>query len=290
MQDLSGKVAVVTGGGGGIGRALALAFADEGMDVAIADVEMGPAASVAEEVRAKGRRAITVACDVSDRNAVGQLCERVYAEFGVAHVVCNNAGVVDSRPTYEMSESDWDWVLGVDLYGVIHGVQAFLPRMVAEGGEGHIVNTASITGLVPWAAPGIISYVTAKHGVVGLSEALHDELADHGIGVTVLCPGAVQTRIGQSARNRPERFGGADAPRPATRAAPDDPPAPVPVGADMVIEPEYLAGRVIRAIRGNELYVFTHSSTLDPVERRFSELLSAYDWPALADGASPRAS
>ena len=175
MQELSGKVAVITGGGSGIGRSIALAFAAEGMDIAIGDIEGAAGEAVAEEVRAKGRQAISVTCDVTDLDSVRALAATTKAELGAYHVVCNNAGVISGGPTAEMSPAEWDWVLDVDLQGVINGVIAFLPGLV-EQGEGHIVNTASIAGLVPMAAPGVINYTTAKYGVVGLTETLHDEL------------------------------------------------------------------------------------------------------------------
>ena len=274
MEQLSGKVAVVTGGGSGIGRAMALAFAAEGMSVAVVDVDPAAAEAVAGEVRAAGQKAMAAVCDVSDRAAVRGLADAVRAELGGAHIVCNNAGVVASRPTYEMTDGDWDWVLGVDLMGVVNGIQAFLPGMVAAGEGGHIVNTASIAGLVPAAAPNIISYTAAKYGVVGISETLHEELKPFDIGVSVLCPGVVRTRIGESGRNRPDRF--ADTPPPQAPAAPPAGSPPRIVGSG-VIEPETLAQHVVRAVKGNDLYVVTHADTREAVEARFGAIIAAYD-------------
>lgn len=273
MQELNGKVAVVTGGGSGIGRAMALAFADEGMDVAIGDIEAGPAEAVAEEVRAKGRRAIAVACDVADIASVRALAEKTKAELGGAHVVCNNAGVVANNPSAQMTDTDWTWVLGVDLDGVVNGIQAFLPGLV-EQGDGHLVNTSSIAGLIPLAAPGIISYTAAKYGVVGITETLHGELEGSGVSASVLCPGLVNTRIGESGRNRPD----AD----AVPAPP--PPAELPPGVEPpriwggeVIEPEGVAQRVVEAVKNNDLYIVTHPETREGVEMRFAAILDAYD-------------
>ncbi len=273
MQELNGKVAVVTGGGSGIGRAMALAFADEGMDVAIGDIEAGPAEAVAEEVRAKGRRAIAVACDVADIASVRALAEKTKAELGGAHVVCNNAGVVANNPSAQMTDTDWTWVLGVDLDGVVNGIQAFLPGLV-EQGDGHLVNTSSIAGLIPLAAPGIISYTAAKYGVVGITETLHGELEGSGVSASVLCPGLVNTRIGESGRNRPD----ADAVPPAP------PPAELPPGVEPpriwggeVIEPEGVAQRVVEAVKNNDLYIVTHPETREGVEMRFAAILDAYD-------------
>ena len=272
MRELNGKVAVVTGGGSGIGRAMALAFADEGMDVAIGDIEAGPAEAVAGEVRAKGRRAIAVVCDVADVASVRALAAAAKAELGGAHVVCNNAGVVANSPTAQMSDTDWSWVLGVDLDGVVNGIQAFLPGLV-EQGEGHIVNTSSMAGLIPLAAPGIISYTAAKYGVMGITETLHGELDGTGVGASVLCPGIVNTRIGESARNRPD----ADAAPPPPRAeSPPDAEPPRIIGGEP-IEPEVVARRVVEAVKGNELYIVTHPETRGPVEERFAAILAAYD-------------
>ena len=277
MQELNGKVAVITGGGSGIGRCMALAFADEGMDIAIGDIEQGPAEAVAEEVRAKGRRAIAVVCDVTDLDSVRGLAEAAKAEMGAYHVVCNNAGVISGGPTAEMSPADWDWVLDVDLQGVVNGIIAFLPGLV-EQGEGHIVNTASIAGLVPMAAPGVINYTTAKYGVVGITETLHDELAPAGVGASALCPGVVNTRISQSARNRPEAAGGP--------VAEEDmgPPLELPPGMEMpriiganVREPEEMAARVVEGVKNNDLYIVTHPETREAVEERFAAIMAAFD-------------
>ncbi len=277
MQELNGKVAVITGGGSGIGRCMALAFADEGMDIAIGDIEAGPGEAVAEEVRAKGRRAISVTCDVTDLDSVRALAETTKAELGAYHVVCNNAGVISGGPTAEMSAAEWDWVLDVDLQGVVNGVIAFLPGLV-EQGEGHIVNTASIAGLVPMAAPGVINYTTAKYGVVGITETLHDELAPTGVGASALCPGVVNTRISQSARNRPEAAGGP--------VSEEDmgPPLELPPGMEMpriiganIREPEEMAARVVEGVKANDLYIVTHPETREAVEERFAAIMAAFD-------------
>ncbi len=267
MEELHGRVAVVTGGGGGIGKAMALAFAREGMNVVVGEVDMDAAAKAVASVEAHGVRALAVENDVSDRDSVQALADAAWREFGGVHVLCNNAGVVTFKFAQDMTEDDWDWVLGVDLYGVINGIQAFLPRMVAAGEGGHIVNTASIAGLVPAATPGIVSYTTAKYGVVGLSEALALDLAGHNIGVSVVCPGGVRSRIVEAGRNRPEEYGG-----PETGAM--LPGEGVP---QEIIEPDDLAARVVRAVRRNELYVLSHPETQPAVEARFSALLEAYE-------------
>jgi NAD(P)-dependent dehydrogenase (short-subunit alcohol dehydrogenase family) len=275
---MRGKVAVVTGGGGGIGRSLAFAFAGEGMHVVVADIEEGLAEAVAREVRSKGVKALAVKTDVADRASVEALAQRTYAELGGAHVVCNNAGVVTFKLAQDMSEADWDWILGVDLYGVIHGIEAFLPRMLASGEAGHFVNTASIAGLLPGATPGIVSYTTAKYGVVGLSEALRWDLADTNIGVSVLCPGGVRSRIVEAGRNRPLKYGG---PQPPGRVEGVSVP-------QEIIDPDLVAQLTVQAVRGNQLYILTHPETQPATEARFRDLLRAYD--ELADekrGLSP---
>ena len=205
MLELRGKVAVVTGGGSGIGAALARAFASQEMDVVVADVDVAGAEKVAADVRAVGRRALAVPTDVSKLASVEALAERTWDELGGCHVLCNNAGVMVIGALESRSIEDWEWVLGVNLWGVIHGVQAFVPRMLAQPGEKHIVNTGSTAGLMP--TPGVGVYATAKYAVVGLSEHLRLDLARHAIGVSVLCPGGVQTQILRSERNRPRELG-----------------------------------------------------------------------------------
>ena len=266
MQDLRGKVAAVTGGGSGLGRAMALTFAREGMDVALADVDMAAAESVADDLRALGVRAITRKVDVSDRAQVGAFADAVFEQLGGCHILCNNAGVVVFRPAHEMSDADWDWVVGVDLLGVIYGIQAFLKRMVAQGEGGHIVNTSSINGVVP--LPGIASYTTSKYGVVGLSEALEIDLKPVNIGVSVLCPGLVRTGIANSGRNRPDEYGG-----------PQSGEARVQAGIDATgFDPMEVGALVLRAVRENQLYIFTHEMYRQPLKDRFERMLAAHDW------------
>jgi NAD(P)-dependent dehydrogenase (short-subunit alcohol dehydrogenase family) len=267
VEELRGKTAAITGAGSGIGRALALTFAREGMDVAIGDIERDPAEAVAAEVRAAGVAARADVVDVASRDSVGEWARAVAAEFGGVHLLCNNAGVVVFRRAQDMKESDWTWVIGVDLLGVIHGVEAFLPAMLARGQGGHIVNTASIAGLFANAAPGLIAYNTAKYGVVGLSETLRADLADAGIGVSVLCPGGVRTRIGEATRNRPASLGG---------------PEPIPEvlrgGIQVGMDPMDVAALVLRAVKEDQLYVLTHPESRADVEARFRAILAGYDW------------
>jgi NAD(P)-dependent dehydrogenase (short-subunit alcohol dehydrogenase family) len=200
MKELKGKVAAVTGAASGLGRAMALAFADEGMNVALGDV--GDASAVLAEIERKGVRALTMKLDVSKAQEVEAFAERIDRELGGAHVVCNNAGVSPLGAAWETSLGDWQWILGVNLWGVIHGVRSFVPRLIARN-EGHVVNTASVAGIIN--PPGSGAYNVTKHAVVALSETLHHDLRERGsaVGVSVLCPAYVPTGIADSERNRP---------------------------------------------------------------------------------------
>jgi NAD(P)-dependent dehydrogenase (short-subunit alcohol dehydrogenase family) len=193
MDSFKGKVAVVTGGGSGIGRALVLALAREGARIVVADIDDAAMTTVAGEVRAHGVDALAVRTDVTDLTQVQALADRAWQAFGGVHVLCNNAGVAVWGGLERATHRDWQWVLGVNLWGVIHGVEAFVPRMIAGGEGGHIVNTASMAGLT--AAGQITSYVMTKHAIVGLSLALRSEAVSRGVGVLAVCPSAVETPI-----------------------------------------------------------------------------------------------
>jgi NAD(P)-dependent dehydrogenase (short-subunit alcohol dehydrogenase family) len=271
MQELKDKVAVVTGAGSGIGAALARALAAQGMDVVVADVEAGSAEQVAADVRAAGRRGLAVPTDVSKLAAVEALAERTFRELGGCHLLVNNAGVLVVGSLESRTARDWEWVVGVNLWGVVHGVLAFLPRMLAQPGEKHIVNTGSIAGLVP--TPGTGIYATTKYAVVALSEHLRMDLAPHGIGVSVLCPGGVQTQILTSQRNRPAELGTAQVSQADVRAmmgggerAPDE-----------MQTPEMIAAAVLEGIRANDAYILTHAHYREQVEARCRELMRAFD-------------
>lgn len=265
MNDLAGKIAVITGGGSGIGRGMALAFAEAGMHVVIGDIQLEAAERVCGEVEARGVSALAESLDVTSREAVQAFADRIYARYGAVHLLCNNAGVVTFGPMHEIQDRDWRWTLAVDLDGVIHGLQAFLPRMTAQAGEKHIVNTASIAGIYPH--EGIAPYVAAKYAVVGISETLHAERKLHGVGCSVLCPGNVRTEIVASGRNRPAVFGGAD------HTQHEDVQAQISAGMDAEE-----VGRVVRqAVLDDELYVFTHPETRIGAEERFRAILAAFD-------------
>jgi NAD(P)-dependent dehydrogenase (short-subunit alcohol dehydrogenase family) len=265
MKELSGKVAVVTGAASGIGEALARRFAAEGMRVVLADVERAPLARVVADL---GDQAIAVPTDVSRLPEVEALARAAVDAFGAVHVLCNNAGVVAGGPSWELSQADWDWVLGVNLWGVIYGVRVFVPLMLEHGQEGHVVNTASMAGLVssPYNGP----YNVAKQGVVALSETLHYELAIAGaqLKVSVLCPGWVNTRIADAERNRP-------ASAPVREASPLEQMMD-PVVRQLLasgLPPERVAELVVAAIRDERFYVLTHPEFKGLVRQRMEDIL-----------------
>ncbi|MCC7365146.1 MAG: SDR family NAD(P)-dependent oxidoreductase [Dehalococcoidia bacterium] len=267
MESFDGKVAVVTGGASGIGRSLALAFAREGAHIVVADVEVAGAEAVRDEVLALGVRSIAAQCNVADFGEVEALAAAAYAEFGAVHLLCNNAGVVQFAPLAEVTPADWTWLRSVNLDGVMNGVMAFVPRMVAQGGPGHILNTASIAGLSSESMARLGMYVATKYAVVGLSEVLRGELAPSGIGVSVLCPGGVVTRIIDAGRNRPRELGG-----------PFGSPVAAASGIQMQgMAPDDVAALVLAGVRANQLYVPTHPETRPLVEARHANIAAAFD-------------
>ena len=263
MTEFDGKVAVVTGAGSGIGRALALALARAGAHLVLADLDEAGLAESARGVRASGREALAVPTDVAKADAVLALADRAFGRFGAVHVLCNNAGVVVHGGLEAATREDWQWVLGVNLWGVIHGLLAFLPRMIAGGQGGHVVNTASMAGLI--ASQGLGVYNASKYAVVGLSETLAKDLRPHGIGVTVLCPMGVATRIRESERNRPALL----------RNAPGRPAGEGVALIGATLTPDDVAARTLAAVRDGELYVITHPEGLEPLRRRFKRMESA---------------
>jgi NAD(P)-dependent dehydrogenase (short-subunit alcohol dehydrogenase family) len=262
MESLRDRVAVVTGGGSGIGRALIEAFAREGARVVVADIEEAAASAVADAVRTRGGEAIAVRVDVSDLAQVQALADRAFAHFGAVHVLCNNAGVALWGALQDATHQDWEWVLGVNLWGVIHGLEAFLPRMIAQRQPGHVVNTGSMAGLI--ASQGLGVYNASKYAVVGISETLAKDLRPHQIGVSVICPMGVSTQIRQSARNRPPRLRN-EGPRAGGEVE--------LIGASLT--PEVVAAMTLAAIRANRLYVITHDESLEPLRRRFQRIEEA---------------
>ena len=204
MKDVTGKVAFITGGASGLGLAMAGSFSAAGMKVAITDIEQAALDQVQEEFARSNAEVINLKVDVTDRDAMEQAAQETEAAFGKVHVVCNNAGVAVSGRADLMDYKDWDWVMGVNLDGVINGVQAFVNRIKAHGEGGHFVNTAWMAGMMP--IPGGSIYTTSKYAVVGMSEVMRTDLARFNIGVSVLCPGGVTTNVANSGRNRPAQL------------------------------------------------------------------------------------
>lgn len=273
MKELKGKVAVVTGGASGIGRAMAERFAAEGMKVVLADIEEGALTRAESEMRATGTTVASKRTDVSRGEDVEALAGFAIDTFGAVHVVCNNAGVGVGGVTWQQTVKDWEWVLGVNLWGVIHGIRAFVPIMLQQGDECHVVNTASGAGLHtrPWLA----MYCASKHAVVALSESLYHELSLTGskIKVSVLCPAVVNTRIGESERNRPDALrdaGGPGAPGQQMQAMEQAFRALLATG----LPPEQVADAVVGAIRDERFYIITHEETEGRVSARLNDIIA----------------
>jgi NAD(P)-dependent dehydrogenase (short-subunit alcohol dehydrogenase family) len=275
MRDLAGKTAFVTGGASGIGLALGRAFVEAGMKVMLADVETDALADAVDGLREHRAEVRGVACDVTDPASLERAADASCAAFGKVHLVCNNAGVGALGGIDDISLDNWRWVLDVNLMGVVHGIRAFLPRIRAHGEGGHILNTASMAGML--SPPGLSSYAASKFAVVAISEGLARQLKPLGIGVTVLCPGFVRTRINESTRNRPERYGAAARPDPESPAG-----AVAAMAAELVrsgLDPAHVAARALAAIREDELYAFTHPELRVHAETRFAAILAAMDEP-----------
>jgi NAD(P)-dependent dehydrogenase (short-subunit alcohol dehydrogenase family) len=273
MRELAGKTAFVTGGASGIGFALGRAFVAAGMRVMLADIETGALTAAVESLCAPGSDVRGVACDVADPASVERAAQASFEAFGNVHVVCNNAGVAGGSGIDNIALDNWRWVLDVNLMGVVHGIHAFLPHIRAHGQGGHIVNTASLAGMS--SGLGFSPYSASKFAVVNVSEGLAMHLKPLGIGVSVLCPGWVRTRIGESGRNRPERYGPALAPDPESSGG----VLAAQIGKLLQngLEPSDVAARVLSAIREDELYVFTHPEMHAEVKERFAAIIAAMD-------------
>lgn len=268
MKDFAGKVAFVTGGASGVGFGLAHAFAAAGMKVVIADIRAEPLAHAQARLEDLGAQTLALRLDVSDRDNYARVADTVEATFGAVHILCNNAGIGLLGTLESATYDDWDWVLGVNLGGVVNGVQTFLPRMLAHGQGGHILATASAAGLFAGAGAGI--YTTSKMAVVGMMECLRGEVAQHGIGVSVLCPHLVRSDIHLHASLRPDRFKNSGH---AGSAASDFDPntAMLEVGMD----PLEVGRRVLQGIERNDLYILTHPEIESIIRERFAAMLAA---------------
>lgn len=276
MDSLEGRCAVVTGAASGIGKAMAERFVDDGMKVVLADVEQEPLAVVEKELRERGGEVASVRADVSDVEQVQQIAAVAAEAFGNVHVLCNNAGVGAGGPMSELKTEDWAWVLGVNLWGVIHGITTFLPGMLAHGEPAHVVNTASVAGLLT--TPMMGPYNASKFAVVAISETLHHEMrmANTNVDVSVLCPGWVNTKIHQSSRNRPADLGGGGDPA-------SEPLSLISQIIESGLSPADVAIAVRDAIRNERFWITTHPEMLAGVEARMQSILSNTN-PALNIG------
>ena len=273
MRDVEGKVAFITGGGSGVGLGLARAFVAAGMKVAIADVRDD---HLEEATAALGDGVLAIRLDVTDREAFARAADETERALGNVHVLCNNAGVNLFNDIADATYQDWDWVLGVNLGGVVNGIVTFVPRIKAHGDGGHVVNTASMAAFV--AGPGAGIYTTAKFGVHGLSDALRWSLLPHGIGVSMVCPGLVKSKIYESDLIRPAEL--------STQVTPADEEFMriLPGLHDAGMDPDEIGEKVVRAIRRNDFYVFTHPDHREELREIFDETLAAFpDEPVPAD-------
>ena len=283
MRELRNKVAVVTGAASGIGRAMAESFAAQGMRLVLADIEERPLAEVAQAMQRAGADILSYRLDVSNAAEVEALAKAAYDRFGAVHILCNNAGVAgEGVPVWLQTLDAWNWILKVNLFGVIHGIHSFVPRMLAAGEDGHVVNTASVAGHL--AGPRLSPYYVSKFGTVAISESLYHDLqqANAKINVSVLCPGFVKTKIIESQRNRP-KVGNFHAPVSLDFAA-----ATLAM-MEQGIAPEVVAEAVLEAIRLNRFWIMTHPEYDEAIRQRADGILQRRN-PALREAATQPAS
>ena len=277
MRNITGKVAFITGGASGMGLAMARSFAAAGMKVAIADIEQDALDRVKAEFDASNAEVITLQVDVTDRAAMEAAADATEAAFDKVHVLVNNAGVAVGGSLDQMSYEDWDWVMGVNLDGVVNGLQAFVQRIKAHGEGGHVVNTASLAG--HFAIPGLGIYTATKYAVVGISETLRADLKQHDIGVSVLCPGVVNTNIFDSGRNRPSHLQGeTDTAKMVLSeevAGPEQEQRLTEMMAK-ALDPAVVGDMVLHSIQEDEFYIFSHPELEPMVSGRAAEVTDAF--------------
>ena len=266
MREVEGKTAFVTGGASGIGLGMAAAFVGAGMNVVIADLRRDHIDTALERFGGSDR-VHAIELDVTDRDGFARAADETESVFGNVHVLCNNAGMGLIGPIALARYDDWDWGLGVMIGGVVNGIQTFLPRMLAHGEGGHIVNTSSMAGVIP--IPNSAIYSTAKAAMIGLAEVLRGELADRGIGVSAFCPGPVQTNIRETGRVRPEQYrdsGYTDLERELEERE----------NSPLWMDPVECGRRVLAGIRNDDLYIFTHREFREGAEERFRAMLASF--------------
>jgi NAD(P)-dependent dehydrogenase (short-subunit alcohol dehydrogenase family) len=275
MQNVAGKVAFITGGGSGMGLGMARAFTAQGVNVVIADLRQDHLDEALALLKPAGARVHAIRLDVADRSAMAAAAEETVRRFGKVHVLVNNAAVGLLGPMIDARYDDWDWVLGVNIGGVVNGVVEFLPRIRAHGEPGHIVTTSSMAGLFAHGGGGAGIYNTTKYAVVGLMESLREELEPLGIGVSVFCPGLVNTNIHEFERLRPARYANTGYAAHAEAAAAREQfmkTTILPAGMD----PLEVGERVLRGIRNNDLYILTHPEYEQGVRDRFEAILASF--------------
>jgi NAD(P)-dependent dehydrogenase (short-subunit alcohol dehydrogenase family) len=273
VQHLTGKTAFITGAASGLGLAMAHSFGGAGMNVMLADIEEAPLQAALADLQSRQIKVAGVICDVSERTAVQAAAAETVRAFGKVHVVCNNAGVGIGGPIDQVKPADWDWILSVNIMGVVYGMETFLPLVRSHGEGGCFINTASMAGMISPA--GREPYSATKFAVVAMSEGWARQLAPEDINVAILCPGFVKTRFSKSARTRQAKYSG-----PAELRAADA------SQAIASISPERVGQRVLEAVRADERYIFTHPDMRGLVQDRFAQIMSSFDVadasPALA--------
>ena len=270
MHVLKDKVAVITGGASGIGYATASKLAAQGTHRVLTDIEETALNTAVETLRQSGVKVEGVVCDVSKLDQMQNLADIAFERMGAVHIVFNNAGIALGGPILDMTHEDWQWTINVDLWGPIHGVEVFLPRMVAQGEPAHVLFTSSFAGLAP--NEGLGPYCVAKYGVVALAEVLKRELRDKDIGVSVLCPMRVSTNIGQSERNRQTKFGGTEESPPIPEQGEDNRGL-----AGRILDVNDIAEQVVSAIIDNQLYILPHQESREFIRRRFDRIDKTFD-------------
>ena len=269
MQNFQNKVAVITGGASGIGFQTASVLAGRGAHLMLADIEANALDKAVETLKPAGVKVEGVVCDVGKLDQMQQLADETFDRLGAAHIVFNNAGIIVSGPTLEMTHADWEWMINVDLWGPIHGVEVFLPRIVEQDEGGHILFTSSFAGLVP--NKDMAAYCVAKYGVVALAEVLRREMRQHDIGVSVLCPMRVATNVETGSRNRQAEYGG-----PSRQSSPAENFVDNEDLAGRLVSAEYVAKKTVQAIADNELYILPHEESREFIRRRFDRIDRAF--------------